>query len=64
MLPRPMHTCTFQARLHHQLVATFHRPTTDGPVLGLKVWILHLRLALLEIIEVPCQIRQLWMELH
>jgi hypothetical protein len=42
MLVRPMHARTFQACLHHQLVAAFDNAAANGPTLGLKDRILHL----------------------
>ena len=45
----PMHPRTFQACFDHQLIATFHDATSNGPTLRLKLWVLHLLFAFFQV---------------
>jgi hypothetical protein len=38
----PVHTRTFQARFHNQLIPTFHNAAANWLALGLKTWVLDL----------------------
>ena len=44
-----MHTSSLQTSFDHDFIGAFHRSAADGPALGLKEMILHLRPPFLQI---------------
>ncbi|EFH86169.1 hypothetical protein Krac_7454 [Ktedonobacter racemifer DSM 44963] len=54
MIWPPMHSRSFEARLHDQLVGTFYHPRPNGPACGLVGWILHTRLAFVQVGQIFC----------
>jgi hypothetical protein len=59
-----MHAAPLQTRLHHQLVAAFHRPVANRPARGLEVGVVHLALAFLQIGDMLLQRGMAWRLLH
>src|SRR5260370_11104086 len=49
VLPTPAHTSAFEACFDDQLVSTFHAARANGPACLLVLWVLHVRLTLLQI---------------
>lgn len=53
----PMHPSPFESRLHHLLVATFHRARADGPAVALIAGIVHRLAALLQVVHFLLDLR-------
>ncbi len=52
MLVCPMHSRAFQARFHHQFIATFDHAAANRPALSLELGILHLGFPFFQISQV------------
>ncbi|HYL44355.1 MAG TPA: hypothetical protein VEU97_13290, partial [Ktedonobacteraceae bacterium] len=57
MLRFPMHAGSFQPRLHHQFIGTFHHARANGPARSLIGWVLHLRRARGQVLQLLAHLR-------